>query len=136
MENTYTKLISETHAKIKDIRRNSLSQITETQNLALLQVEQDFAALGWNKWTSEQLITEEQFERLEQSVMDSNLKLAAVDEESGNGIIDDCIAYCKVSGAGCSRADFVFRGLPCKHMYYLAGVLVDLRNRETQKNSH
>lgn len=132
MPNFYIPLLYETHAKIKEIRRESLRQITEAQTLALAQVNQDFALLGWDKkWTSEQLFANGQFERLEQSVMDSNLKLAAVDEKSKTGIIDDFIARCKVSGAGCSCADFVFRGLPCKHMYFLAGVLVDLHNRET-----
>lgn len=136
MENAYAKLVSKTHEKIKDIRRDSLNRIAEVQNLALLQVEQDFALLGWDKkWDLEQLITEEKFERLEQSVMDSNLKFAAVDEDSKTGIIDDFIARCKASGAGCSCADFVFRGLPCKHMYFLAGVLVDLHNRETAEAS-
>lgn len=132
MDNTYRKLLSETHDKIRKIRCNSLRQIEDVQNLALTQVEQDFALLGWNKkWTSEQLFTEGQFERLEQSVMDSNLKLVEVNKKSKTGIIDDRIAYCKVSGAGCSCADFIYRGLPCKHMYYLAGVLVGLHNQET-----
>ena len=131
MPNFYTTLLSETRAKIKEIRRESFDRITETQNQALLQVEQDFISLGWNKyWTSEQLIEDGQFERLEQSITDTGLDIIEIDEKSGSGKIEDNSRLYRVSGEKCSCIDFTYRGLPCKHMYYLAGVLVGLHNQE------
>ncbi|MBD5112890.1 MAG: hypothetical protein HDT42_10255, partial [Ruminococcaceae bacterium] len=75
MPNFYIPLLYETRAKIKEIRRESTKRITETQNLTLLQIGQDFAALGWNNWTPEQLTAEGQFERLEQSITDTGLNI-------------------------------------------------------------
>ncbi|MBD5111846.1 MAG: SWIM zinc finger family protein [Ruminococcaceae bacterium] len=131
MPNFYTTLLSETRAKIKEIRRESFDRITETQNQALLQVEQDFISLGWNKyWTSEQLIEDGQFERLEQSITDTDLDIIEIDEKSGSGKIEGNSRLYRVSGERCSCTDFIYRGLPCKHMFFLAGVLVGLHNQE------
>lgn len=127
MPNIYAPLLSETHTKIKKIRRESFNRITETQNLALLQVGQDFAALGWNRWTPEQLTAEGQFERLEQSVTDTGLNIIEIDEKSGIGKIEDNSRLYTVSGEGCSCTDYIYRGLPCKHMFFLTSTLIDLR---------
>lgn len=130
MPNFYIPLLYETRAKIKEIRRESFNRITETQNLALLQVARDFAALGWNNWTSEQLTAEGQFERLEQSITDTGLNIIEIDEKSGDGKIEDNSRLYMVSGEGCSCVDFIYSGLPCKHMFFLASSLMDLRNNK------
>lgn len=133
MENPYAKLLSETYEKIKDIRCSSLKQITEVQSLALAQVEQDFITLDWNKyWTSEQLFSNGQFERFEQSVIDTDLKIVDINDNNKSGVIEDRVALCKVSGSECNCADFVFRGLPCRHMYYLASALINLIKPQTE----
>lgn len=133
MPNFYIPLLSETRAKIKEIRRKSIKRITETQNLTLLQIGQDFAALGWNNWTPEQLTAEGQFERLEQSITDTGLNIIEIDEKSGDGKIEDNSRLYRVSGEKCSCIDFIYSGLPCKHMFFLAGSLMDLRNQKTSE---
>lgn len=135
MPNFYIPLLSETRAKIKEIRRESFNRITETQNLALLQVGQDFTALGWNNWTPEQLTAEGQFERWEQAAADTDLELIEIDEKSGGAKIEDNSRLYRVSGEKCSCTDFIYSGLPCKHMYFLASALMDLRNRKTSEKS-
>lgn len=130
MPNFYMPLLSETRAKIKEIRRESTKRITETQNLTLLQIGQDFAALGWNNWTPEQLTAEGQFERLEQSITDTGLNIIEIDEKSGDGKIEDNSRLYRVSGEKCSCTDFIYSGLPCKHMFFLASSLMDLRNNK------
>lgn len=134
MENHYTALVSETNEKIMDIRRSAQTQITEAQNLALTKVRQDFIALGWDKfWIIKQLFAEGQFEHFEHSVIDTDLKLVWVDQINKKGVVEDRVASCEVSGQKCTCADFVFRGLPCRHIYYLAGVLIDLLASETEE---
>lgn len=133
MKNHYTNLLSETHKEIWDIRHDSLNRITEAQNVALIKIKEDFATLGWNKfWLLRQLLAEGQFEQFEQSVLDPDLKLVQVDEINKTGVVEDRVASCEVSGQKCSCADFTFRGLPCKHLYFLAGVLVDLLDKQTE----
>ncbi len=133
MKKGYTKLIAEVHENIKGIRQNAQRQIAEVQNYALTQAERDFTMLGWNKyWTKEQLTADGQFERLEQSVLDTKLKLISVDQKFKKGIVDGCTGSYEVSGAKCNCADFVYRGLPCKHMYFLSGILVSLYNDNTK----
>lgn len=131
MEKSYAKLISETRKKIHDIRQESQNRIIEAQKAALAEVEHDFALLGWNKnWNEEQLTADGQYERLEQSVADKNLKLVEIDSHTQIGTVDGCSSSYRVSGTGCSCSDFAYRGLPCKHMYFLAAELIDLYNEE------
>ncbi|MCM1061720.1 MAG: SWIM zinc finger domain-containing protein [Eubacterium sp.] len=132
MSSIYENLLSETREKIKEIRRESLRRITEVQNNALKQVKQDFSLLGWGKfWDLKQLTEDGQFERFEQSVVDTSLRLIEVNEESKSGTVADSVRLCRVSGSGCSCSDFTYNGLPCKHIYFLASVLVDLKKRES-----
>lgn len=126
MEKDYTRIIAEAHEKIKLVRRDAQREIADIKNSALDQVNQDFVSLGWRKyWTWEQLNADEQFERFEQSVTDTKLKLIKIDDHAKSGTIDDASGSYEVSGARCNCADFVYRGFPCKHMYFLAGALVE-----------
>lgn len=134
MSNIYENLLSETREKIKEIRREYLGLITDAQNHALKQVKHDFALLGWGKFRSLKQLTEDgQFERFEQSVVDTSLKIVEINEESNSGTIADSVRLYRVSGSGCSCSDFAYNGLPCKHIYFLANALVDLKKRESLK---
>ncbi|MBD5111812.1 MAG: SWIM zinc finger family protein, partial [Ruminococcaceae bacterium] len=81
-------------------------------------------------WTPEQLTAEGQFERLEQSITDTGLNIIEIDEKSGDGKIEDNSRLYRVSGEKCSCIDFIYSGLPCKHMFFLASSLMDLRNNK------
>lgn len=124
MQSKYAPIIAETNEKIKRIRERNMQQIAEEQYKALEKTKQDFTVIGWGKyWRCTDLHKDGQYERLEQSITDTKLKLAKINDISKTGTIDDLSGSYKVSGAGCSCADFVYRGLPCKHMYFLAGIL-------------
>lgn len=123
-ENAFYVLLNNTNEEIKAIRRRAHDEISEAQNRAGAQVRLDFVSIGWKKWLTRQLTSEGQFERLEQSVVDTQLKIVKLYEQAGFANIADSKGMYKVSGEECECADFVFNGLPCKHMYFLAGVLI------------
>lgn len=132
MENGYAALISDTKIEIKKIRQRAHSEILEKQKLALAQTERDFSLLGWKKWSTEDLTKEGQFERLEQSVTDTQLKIVLFYEQAQIATIDEPTGSYKVTGEKCECADFIFNGLPCKHMYFLAGVLMKRMEEDTK----
>lgn len=133
MRNEYTYLISETTEEIKEIRRIAQKKILDKQEAALYRTERDFSILGWKMWTPRALYADGQFERLERSAMDTELKLVSVNESAGAGIVDEPLGSFRVSGKKCECSDFAYRGLPCKHMYFLAGTLIAMRNDRERK---
>lgn len=134
MRTGYTQLISESNGRIRKIKDNAIEQIKEQQNRVLALVEQDFVQLGWKRWTSEILHMDEQLRRLAESAEDTELELIGFDNKTHDAIVKDKVNYL-VSGTGCSCPDFTSRGLPCKHMYFLAGLLARPVKEEEPKNS-
>lgn len=134
MRTGYTQLIFEMNKEIEKIKSNAMKQITEEQNRVLAQAEKDFARLGWKRWIYVNLRTDEQFRRLKESAEDTELELIELNEETKSGIAADKARY-MVSGNKCSCADFVSNDLPCKHMYFLAGLLTNkLAERESVRD--
>lgn len=123
MQSKYTPMIAEMNEKIRSIKDKAMRQIAEEQYEALEQTKQDFAMIGWGRhWRHADLHADGQIERLIESTTDIELKFGEYNEKTGIGIVDGKAKY-TVSGSGCSCPDFVCRGLPCKHMYFLAGIL-------------
>lgn len=136
MIKNYTDYLSEVHDQINRIRREARRQIAQLQNNALKYTLETFTFLGWNKfWSKSQLTSDGQFERFEQSVSDTSLNVVSLDEKARSGIIDDSSGSFEVSGEKCGCGDFVFRGLPCKHIYYLANALIDENNEMNVKSA-
>lgn len=133
MKNNYSELLAETNREIKEIRRKAQEKIISAQNDALAQTETDFSLIGWKNWLPKELYSEGQFERFEQSVLDPNLKASSVNDKIGVGIVEESLASYKVTGERCGCSDFTYRGLPCKHMYFLAGVLKGMYNENERK---
>lgn len=133
-ENGFYNLIENTNSEIKSIRKKALEEISEAKNRAGAQIRLDFVSIGWKKWLTRELTSEGQFERLEQSVVDTQLKIVNLYEQAGFAKIADTNGMYKVSDEKCECADFVFNGLPCKHMYLLAGVILK-RMKEREENS-
>ena len=132
-ENGFSVLLDNTNKEIKAIRKRARDEILEAQNRAGAQARLDFESIGWKKWTTRALTSEGQFERLEQSVVDTQLKIVNLYEQAGFANIADTKGMYKVSDEKCECADFVFNGLPCKHMYLLAGVILK-RMKEREEN--
>lgn len=133
MKNIYFDLLTKTNLEIKEIRRRAQEKIASVQNDALAQTETDFSLIGWKKWSPKELYSDGQFERFEQSILDPHLKASSVNDKIGVGVVDESLASYKVTGERCGCSDFAFRGLPCKHMYFLAGVLKKMYNENLRK---
>lgn len=133
-KNGFYSLLDNTNQEIKAIRKLACDKITEAKNRAGVQARLDFESIGWNHWTEQDLTADGQFEFLEQSVVDTQLQVVKLYEQAGFANIADTKGMYKVSGEKCECADFVFNGLPCKHMYFLAGVLLK-RRKEREENS-
>ncbi len=130
MESKYNPLVSEMNEKIRKIKDEAMRQIAEEQYRVLEQTKRDFALIGWGKyWRERDLHADGQIERLMESVSDIELKLGEYNKKNGSGVVDGKAKYW-VSGSGCSCPDFIVRGLPCKHMYFLAGILARLAGGE------
>lgn len=122
MQTKYASLISNLDIKIRKIKDKAMKEIAEEQNKVLRQLERDFIALGWTRWSkSGNLYTDEQMKRLREST--TEMCLLEFDEKSMVGKVGDTQIY-SVSGNGCTCSDFISRGLPCKHMCFLAGILI------------
>lgn len=126
MRSGYTSMVSEMNSSIRSIKDEAMRRIVDIQNKVLDQTKQDFAVIGWDKfWRDRDLRANGQIERVVESVTDTELQFGEFDKRNGFGIVDGK-AKCYVSGSGCSCPDFMMRGLPCKHMYFLAGILTRL----------
>ena len=123
-ENGFYDLVENTNSEIKAIRKRALDEISEVKKHAGALALKEFASLCWNKWTEEDLTAEGQFERLEESIIDPHLELVKLYFQTNSADIADSKGMYRVSGEVCECADFVFNGLPCKHMYFLAGILI------------
>lgn len=134
MKNIYSDLLTKTNTEIKEIRSRAQEKIISAQNYALNQTETDFSLIGWKTWSPKELHFEGQFERLEQSVLDPYLKTISVNDRLGIGVVEESPASYKVTGEHCECSDFAYRGLPCKHMYFLAGVLKGMYNEKIRKS--
>lgn len=130
METKYTPMILELSAKIRKIKDEAMLRMTEEQNRALDEMVRGFKLIGWDKyWREADLHADGQIERLMASVLDSELKLNEYDKKTKTGIVDGKAKYF-VSGCGCSCPDFIFNERPCKHMYFLASILVELAENQ------
>lgn len=83
-ENGFSSLPNTTNEEIKAIRKRALDEISEAKNCAGAQVRLDFVSIGWKKWLTRELTSEGQFERLEQSVVDTQLKIVKLYEQAGS----------------------------------------------------
>lgn len=123
MQSKYAPIIAEMNDKIRHIKDEAMRQFAEEQYEALEQTKRDFALIGWGKyWRHRDLHADGQIERLIESVTDIELKFGEYNKKSDVGIVDGKAKYW-VSGSGCTCPDFIIRELPCKHMYFLAGIL-------------
>lgn len=133
-ENGLYSLLENANQEIKAVRKRACGEILEAKKRAGIQARLEFESIGWKNWTEQDLTADGQFEFLEQSIADTQLQVVKLYEQAGFANIADSKGMYKVSGEGCGCADFVFNGLPCKHMYFLAGVLLKQR-KEREENS-
>ena len=131
MQTKYASLIFDLDIKIRKIKDKAMAEITDEQDKVLAQFERDLIALGWERWSKTgNLYTDEQMKRLHESAENSGMNLINYDEKNMIATIYDNHRHFSVSGNGCTCSDFISRGMPCKHMCYLAGILIDRETRE------
>lgn len=131
MQTKYASLIFDLDIKIRKIKDKAMAEITNEQDKVLGQLEQDFIALGWTKWSKMgDLYSDEQMTRLRESV--NEISLLNFNEREMIGTVIDTQQTNTVSGKGCTCSDFISRGMPCKHMCFLAGILIDRMEEKSE----
>lgn len=82
---------------------------------------EDFARIGWSSWDISVHRADGQYERMKRAVGPNSMVVVSVDQAAGKAIVlGESGKEYTVSSAGCSCPDFQARGLPCKHMYFVA----------------
>lgn len=110
----------------------------EDCNRKLIQlISNDFAKIGWTKWSSEIHNSDEQLKRLEKATRTfSGIHIVRYNELRGIAKIEGTSGnYYLTSGERCSCPDYRKRLKPCKHMYKLATDLADEGITIEQDNS-
>ena len=101
-------------------------------NQIINNIEADFEKIGWTEWDGSIHRADGQLERIKRAAYHNNgLSLTQYSPRTGFGIVrgssgESYLVNCH----RCSCPDFRERQLPCKHMYFLAMLLVDA-NPET-----
>lgn len=121
---TRTKNLSEITnsdiAKMAPSERNRLQN--DVYNHIAEMMSEDFRKIGWTNWAPNIHSTSEQLDRIKRaSDSYSGILLRKYSPNTTTGIIRG--SSCKIyltCGNGCSCPDFRKRGLPCKHMYFIA----------------
>lgn len=112
--------------------------IQPEQNSQLIQaVIDNFADLGWNRWSSSIHSYSDQYKRILRG-RDPQSLMYIIEYNSANGhaIVNGASGKnYLVSGNGCSCRDFHNRCLPCKHMYFLSFKIVQPNSQTTLGNS-
>lgn len=113
--------------KIKDVQKQADAEIKELHKAVLLKSVELFRSLGWNQWGEHQLMEDGQFPKVQKALKD-RMQFVSIDYELQRGRVQGSSVY-EVNGSGCTCKDFAIKGLPCKHMYFLA---VQLTEGETK----
>ena len=107
-------------AKMTPSERNRLQN--DVYNHIAEMMTEDFRKIGWTNWNPDIHATPEQLDRIKRASDSYNgIQLRKYSPNTTTGIIRG--SSCKIyltCGNGCSCPDFRKRGLPCKHMYFIA----------------
>lgn len=115
-------------AKMSPSERNRLQ--TDIYNHISEMMCEDFKKIGWTHWNPEIHAMPEQLDRIKRASGSTNgISLRHYSPNTTTGIIKGSSGKIYLTcGHGCSCPDFRKRGLPCKHMYYLAMSHDDYKN--------
>ena len=107
-------------AKLSSMEKEKITK-TDIRNRLVSMISQTFSEIGWTDWPMSTHSQDEQLRRLERAVKSKKISVVSYDKEKNEGIVSgDNGALYTVGAKGCSCPDFNHRGLPCKHMYFLA----------------
>lgn len=128
-DNTPREMIPEIYrtSAIPSMAARPVISSSPEHNSRLIQtVADDFAALGWNRWSSSIHTRSEQYKRIIRgNDPQTTFRINEYNSASGHAKITGSTGdMYLVSGNGCSCRDFHNRCQPCKHMYFLASQLV------------
>lgn len=113
--------------------KNSSHNLTQAdvENRLAQMISDNFQEAGWNDWDSRLHLNKEQLKRLERAVKSKDMTVLEYDENTGIAKVSgDTNKIYRVSGKGCNCADFEHRYLPCKHMYFLAIMLSEQKEKD------
>lgn len=106
--------------KLSNAEKQKISK-ADIRNRLVSMISQTFSEIGWTGWTSSTHAQDEQLKRLERAVKSKKISVVSYDKGKKEGIVSgENGALYTVGANGCSCPDFNHRGLPCKHMYFLA----------------
>ncbi len=112
-----------------EFRRDNRTYKPWASDIDLQQVCDQFAALGWDLWDSSIHYAQGQADRVKRGRTEG-IVLIWYNQRTGYAKVKNARGrYYLVSRAGCSCPDFRDRGLPCKHMYFLASCLPDFGDK-------
>ena len=112
-----------------EFRRDNRTYKPWASDIDLQQVCDQFAALGWDLWDSSIHYAQGQADRVKRGRTEG-IVLIWYNQRTGYAKVKNARGrYYLVSRAGCSCPDFRDRGLPCKHMYFLAFCLPDFGDK-------
>ena len=87
-----------------------------------------FEDIGWSEWDASIHRAEGQLDRIQRSLIPDEYRLFCYNPKTGiSKILSKSGKYYLTNGHRCSCPDFRERGLPCKHMYFLAYVTPDYK---------
>ncbi len=118
MKRKIKDIIIDTDNKIEEINNQAKAAVDEAKRSALESTVDLFAEIGWNNWSAPQLESADQYFRLQKSFSDK-MNIESIDYTSKSGQVRGSSVY-DINEKGCTCKDFAIRGLPCKHMYFLA----------------
>lgn len=107
-------------AKMTSSERKRLQ--SDVYNHIAKMMSEDFKKIGWTNWNSDIHTTAEQLDRIKRASGSTNgIILRKYSPNTTTGIVRGSSGKIYLTcGNGCSCPDFRKRGLPCKHMYFIA----------------
>lgn len=117
---------------VSSTKSPSRDRITKAdiRNKLVSLISQTFSEIGWNLWDKSIHSLDEQLTRLERAVKSKKMSVLDYNEDTKIGsVMGEKGGIYTVGADGCSCPDFNHRGLPCKHMYFLAMIISEDREK-------
>lgn len=106
---------------IKYIRPTNNRELQNIDQQIVDMMDNDFSSLGWTMWDKSIHMADGQMDRMRRAAISRKMKVVFADRNVDRySIRGESGRDYSVSEKGCTCPDFQYRGLPCKHMYFVA----------------
>lgn len=109
--------IEESEKQIDELRKTFEAESASIKHATLMSAQEIFNQLGWTNWNSEVFFADGQYERLVKAYRDKKMFISSISSDKKEGSVMGSSEH-TVSSNRCTCNDFLFRGLPCKHMFF------------------